>query len=49
VAQLEHETAWPRSAELRQELNATRKLLIQCADILAEVADVLSLIVRVDY
>ncbi len=40
VSPLEHEKAWERSKELRDVLNDVRIILIEYADLLAEVADV---------
>lgn len=44
VSALEHERQWDKSNELRQVLNDVRSVLIQYADLLAEVAGVTSLV-----
>jgi hypothetical protein len=46
VSLLEHERNWEKNEELRKSLNKVREKLIEYADILAEVADVPSLIIK---
>jgi len=46
VSALEHERQWDKYEELRQVLNKVRDVLIQYANLLAQVADVPSLIVQ---
>jgi hypothetical protein len=46
VSRLEHEGRWDRYQELRQELNQVRGVMTDYANLLAEVADVPSLIVE---
>ena len=46
VSALEHEREWDKYEELRQVLNDVRGVLIQYANLLAQVADVPSLIVQ---
>ena len=48
VSSVEHEHQWKHSEKLRKELNEVRSLLIEYANILAEVAGVPSLIVEVE-
>lgn len=48
VSPLEHEKQWDKAEELRQILNQVRVVLVQYADLLAEVAGVPSLILRRD-
>lgn len=44
ISSFEHEQQWDKNQELRKELNRVRIILFQYADLLAEVADVPSLI-----
>lgn len=46
VSSLEYEQKWDKSDELRKVLNDVRSILIEYANVLAEVADVPSLIIR---
>lgn len=48
VSAAQHEHAWERNAELRQELNDARLKLIEYADLLAQVAEVPSLVIPPD-
>ena len=45
ISPLEHERKWEKHEELRQVLNDVRSVLIEYADLLAQVADVPSLII----
>lgn len=45
VSAVEHERQWEKAAELRQELNRVRQILLEYANLLAEVAGVPSLII----
>lgn len=47
VSLLEHEKQWDKYEELRQVLNEVRGMLIEYANLLAQVADVPSLIVQI--
>jgi hypothetical protein len=46
ISPLEYEKQWPHNEELRKVLNQVRTVLVEYADILAEVAEVPSLIVK---
>jgi len=48
VSSMEHEQRWKDGAQLRQELNEVRNILIKYANLLAEVAKVPSLMFEVD-
>lgn len=45
ISPLEHEQKWGKGEELRQEINNVREILLLYADLLAEVANVPSLII----
>ena len=46
ISSLEHEKQWGNNEALRRELNQVRLILFQYADLLADVADVPSLIIQ---
>jgi hypothetical protein len=46
VSIIEHEKSWEKNKELRETLNRTRSILIQYADLLAQVADVPLLVIE---
>lgn len=46
ISPLKHELSWEKAGELREVLNSTRKILIDYADLLAQVAGVPSLVIE---